>query len=473
VSQPRPRLGRSFSLARAASPIRLVHLGLGAFFRAHQAWYTDRASDGLEWGYSAFGGRSAGLAEALEQQGGCYSVIIRAHDQDRFEIVSSISKAHPANDDLAWRGLLASPSVSAVTVTVTEAGWCRRQDGSLDIDDDLVAYDISSLKGDLASPVRSAPARLVAGLAARVRAGAGPIALVSCDNLPANGEVASRMVLELAGFVDEGLSASLETILCPVTTVVDRITPRALESDRRAVAKAMGVEDCCPVVTEPYHEWVLAGSFPAGRPRWETAGATFVEDARPYELRKLLLLNGAHSLLAYGGSLLGYRSIPEVVADATCQGWLDAYWADAAAVVVAAGMEENAVFAYERALLERFGNARLADQLQRIAEDGSKKLAVRIAPVLGPARRRGQLPLGALRVVAAWVCHLGGIGGLRVADVAAGHLVPLAKRAIGGPMATGACAQLLELVDAELAGDVELVAALANEVRALARTARR
>ena len=264
------------------------------------------------------------------------------------------------------------------------------------------------LRADLAGPVRTAPARLVAGFAARWRADAGPVVVVPCDNTPGNGELAARVVRDLAELVDTELT---RWIAESVAVVYDHGRPdhaRPVARRRRGrVLDATGLSDRCPVVTEPFSEWVLSGAFPAGRPQWETAGATFTTDVTPYEQRKLWLLNGAHSLLAYAGSILGHRTVPGAVADQTCRAWVEEWWAEASPHLRQPAAD---VAAYRAALLERMSNTRLADRLDRIAADGSQKLPIRILPVLRAERAAGRTPAGATRVLAAWVCHLRGLG---------------------------------------------------------------
>ena len=404
-SQTSGSLSRAAGQGRPAAPVRLVHLGLGNFFRAHQAWYTDRAPDAGDWGIAAFTGRRGELAETLTAQEGLYTLITRAADGDRFEVLSSLSRAHAAAEHEAWLGHFASPAVAAVTITVTEAGYLRGPDGDLDRDRPEVQADAEALRQDPAALVRTAPARLTAGLAARRRADAGPITLVPCDNLPHNGEVATRVVRDLAELVDPGLAGWVADSVSYVTTMVDRITPRTTEEDVRAVAEATGLEDRAPVATEPFHEWVLSGSFSGGRPRWEEAGATFTEDIAPFEDRKLWLLNGGHSLLAYAGSARGHETVAEAVADDACREWLEEWWDEAARYLP---FPEPDVAAYRAALLDRFANPRMHHRLGQIAADGSQKLPVRVLPTLRQERAAGRLPPAATRVLAAWVCHLRG-----------------------------------------------------------------
>ncbi|HEV3496465.1 MAG TPA: mannitol dehydrogenase family protein, partial [Actinomycetes bacterium] len=181
MSQSQPTLGelsRAAGHGRPAAPVRLVHLGLGNFFRAHQAWYTDRAPDAGDWGIAAFSGRRAELADTLNGQEGLYTLITRAADADRFDVLSSISRAHAGADHEAWLGYLASPDVRAVTITVTEAGYVRGADGGLDRDRPQVQDDVETLRRDLTAAVGTAPARLVAGCAARRRSDGGPLTVV-------------------------------------------------------------------------------------------------------------------------------------------------------------------------------------------------------------------------------------------------------------------------------------------------------
>ena len=400
------RLSRPAAEARSAAPVRMVHLGLGNFFRAHQAWYTDRAPDAHEWGIAAFTGRSPAVAQALAPQDGLYTLVTRGPDGDTDGLVASLSAVHASDDHEAWLDYLRRPEVGVVTLTVTEAGYQRAGDGSLDVAHPDVAADLAALRRDLNAATSTIPARLVGGLAARRAAGAGPVAVVPNDNLPHNGAVARRVVLELAAAVDAQLAGWIEENVSFVSTMVDRITPRPTEEDRRAVVERGGFDDRSPVVTEPFTEWVLAGGFPAGRPAWEASGAQLVEHVTPFEHRKLWLLNGAHSLLAYAGSMRGHETVADAVADTQVRSWVGQWWDEAAGHLRDAGD----VAAYRSALLERFANPRIRHLLSQIAADGSQKLPVRIAPTLRAEREAGRMPRGAVRVLAAWLLHLQGHG---------------------------------------------------------------
>jgi fructuronate reductase len=457
------RLSRAAGQGRAAAPVRLVHLGLGNFFRAHQCWYTEHAPDAADWGIAAFTGtRSLLLVNELNEQEGLYTLVSRAGDGDRFEVLSSLSRAHAATEHDAWLRYFEAPGLSAVTITVTEAGYLRGADGGLDVGRPEVQADIEVLRNDPAGIVRTAPARLVAGIAARRRADAGPIALVPCDNTPGNGALTERVVRDLAQLVDADLAVWLRDSVTVVTTMVDRITPRTAPEDVRTVLESTGFDDRCPVVSEPFHEWVLSGVFPAGRPRWEDAGAKFTNDVTPYEHRKLWLLNGAHSLLAYAGSIRGYTTVAGAVADETCRSWLEEWWA-----VASPHLDQPAadVAAYRAVLLERFSNARMHDRLDRIAADGSQKLPIRILPVLRAERSAGRVPVGATRVLSAWVCHLRGLGA-PVSDARAGEVVPLAQGPLGA-----AVPRVLGWLDPALGADADVAAIIVDQSAQFVRQA--
>jgi fructuronate reductase len=454
-------LSRRAGDGRPAPPVALVHLGLGNFFRAHQAWYTDRAPDAAEWGYSAFTGRSAGLAEAMSPQDGLYTLITRAADGDRYDLISSVTRTHAATDHDTWLGDLSAPAVRAVTVTVTEAGYLRGPGGGLDRDDPTVRADIETLRGDLRGPVRTAPGRLVAGLAARRRADAGPVTLVPCDNLPGNGAIAARVVRDLAEAVDPGLTAWMETSVSTVTTTVDRITPRTTDDDFRAVRAGTGRADRAPVATEPFHEWVLSGTFPGGRPRWEASGAIFTGDITPFEHRKLWLLNGGHSLLAYAGSIRGHRTVADAVGDDTCLSWLQQWWDEASRYL---GFPAADLADYRTELIDRFTNPRIRHQLAQIAADGSQKLPVRILPTLRQERGSGRMPPGAVRILAAWLCTLRGAGA-PVTDPRADELLRLAD----GPL-PNAARRVLETLDPAVAADDDVVSAVTAAAEELVKS---
>ncbi|MFC4242012.1 mannitol dehydrogenase family protein [Gryllotalpicola reticulitermitis] len=330
---------------------RLAHLGLGGFFRAHQAWYTERANQlgGEEWTYTAFTGRSRGLPEALTAAGNMYTLVERAAEGDTSMPIRAVAASSAGTETDAFAAAFADPELAVVTVTVTETG-----------------YDPET------SP---APGRLLDGLAARRTSGGGPLAVVSCDNLSGNGEVLRGVLRGLAEASDRGLAGWIDDNVTFPSTMVDRITPHS--------------DDPLTVVTEPFSEWVIAGGFPAGRPAWDAVGVRFVEDVAPYERRKLWLLNAAHSTLTYLGLLRGFETVDEAFADAEVRAAVEELWDEVRPVLGFADAETDAAI---DALRPRFANPRIAHRLDQIARQGREKLAQRQRAIMAARTAAGLSP---------------------------------------------------------------------------------
>lgn len=388
-------------------PVRIVHLGLGAFSRSHLAWYTARAADATQWGIAAYTGRSSALAGALTAQDGIYTLVTRGADGDRTETIDSIVRARPGDDVESLIADIAAPTTAIVSLTITEAGYRAAPGGAPDESDPLIAADravLATLGGDPAGAHRlqTAPGRLAAALDARRSSGGGPLAIVSCDNLPDNGGIASRVVLGMLGSVSEGAVAWCAENVSFVSGSVDRITPRLAPDEAERLSAQLG--DLAPVVAEPFSDWVLAGEFPAGRPDWESAGARVVADLEPWEARKLWLLNGAHTVLANLGPSRGRAVVSEAIGDAECRSVVEAFWDEAAAHLPA----ELDIEAYRAALLDRFANPRIAHALAQIALDTPTKLRLRIAPVAERERTAGRPASGCARAFAACMADVPG-----------------------------------------------------------------
>lgn len=375
-----------------APPVRIVHLGLGAFHRSHQAWYTARAADADQWGIAAYSGRSAALADALNAQGGLYTLIERSPDDDRAEVVGSIARAHGGSELGRFLADVSASTTAIVSLTITEAAYSSTE---TDVDAPALQALAAGAEPSEIEP-RTAVGRVVLALEARRRAGGDPLALLSCDNLPDNGGVLRAAVLSLAHGVPE-LEDWIESSVSFVSSSVDRITPRLSDVETAELVDRYG--DRAPVVTEPFSDWVIAGAFPAGRPPWETAGARFTDDLEPWEARKLWLLNGAHSLLASLGRLRGHRTVSEAIVDVECLRAVESYWDEACAHLPA----ELDLQAYRSALLDRFRNPRIQHLLTQIALDDDTKMRVRIAPVAERERRAGRSAVACARVIAAWL----------------------------------------------------------------------
>ena len=408
----------------------IVHLGVGAFHRAHQADYTDRVlADDPGWGIVGASLRSADTRDALAPQDGLYTLAERSGDGESLRVIGALKEVLvTAGDPAELLEAMSDPRVRIVSLTVTEKGYCHDPaTGELnEAHPDVVA--------DLASPhaPRSAPGLIVEALDRRRRAGAAPFTVMSCDNLPSNGRVAKRILDRLAHLRDPDLGAFVAAELACPSTMVDRITPATTDEDRVRIAEALGVVDAWPVITEPFTQWVIEDRFSAGRPGWEAAGAELVADVEPYELMKLRLLNGAHSTLAYLGYLAGYQTVAETVGDPAFErlvrGLMDEEVTPTLHVPPGADLA-----AYKSALIERFRNPALKHRTWQICMDGSQKLPQRF---LGTIRDRlaDGAPIDRLALgVAGWIRYVTGTdeagAAIDVRDPLAGRLREIADRA--------------------------------------------
>ncbi len=367
-------------LRTAREPVRIAHLGLGNFHRAHQAWYTQRANEASAvegWGIAAFTGRSPRAALLLAAQDCVYTLITRSAERDSVELIQSISRAHDGGGT-EWERTIADPAVAIITVTVTERGY----------------EPAESLTG----AGETAGARIARGLAVRARASAGPIALVSCDNLNRNGEALRRAVLRESHDAESG--EWIRQNVSFVSTMVDRITPATTDADRATALRLTGFDDAVPVVAEPFSEWVLCGDFPAGRPDWERVGARFVDDIEPWERRKLWLLNAGHTLLAVTGLRRGHHTVAEAFSDRECRTMLEDLWAEARVLLP---FEAEATDAFLADLRARFANPRIAHRLEQIDDGSLQKLRERQAAIIVARLEAGDEPGRAcLATVAEW-----------------------------------------------------------------------
>ncbi len=437
------------NVGRPAAPVRIVHLGLGAFHRAHQAWYTEHAVDAADWGIASFTGHAGepgnSIVKSLRDQDGLYTLAVRGPEDDDVEVISSISRAHTADELEAFLAYLADPQVAIVTATVTEAGYRLGPDWRPHTADPVVAADLEALR--TGSPTLASPlARIARGLDARRLSDAGPITIMPCDNVPDNGDLVRTGLLEFASVVGTDLVDWIHDNVSFVSTSVDRITPRFSEADLET-ARAAGYDDAVPVVTEPFINWILCGSFPAGRPAWETAGAQFVDDLVPFENRKLWLLNGSHTGMANLGRTRGLATVADASADAECRELVEGFWSE----VVRHLPAEVGARQYCSDLWERFENPRIAHLLDQIAEDSLAKLRVRVAPVAVAERAAGRSGIGSARVIAAWATNMISANGCRdtsqeAIDAAAASADPVAS--------------LVALVSDDLGSDSEFVKAV-------------
>jgi len=416
---------------------RIVHFGTGNFHRAHQAWYTWAAGG---WAISGVSLRSPAIRDLLSPQGFGYTLAVKDAGGVEYHRIDCIDEILVASEEGATiLARLAAPDTHVVTFTITEKGYALGNDGALDLTHPAV-------QADLEGGIQTIYGFLARGLAARRDAGAGPITLISCDNLSANGGTLHRALIRFCERAAPDLVPWLAGhVSCP-DTMVDRITPATTDALIAEVAQATGRTDAAPVATEAFTDWVIEDRFVGPRPAWETAGARLVEDVAPYELRKLRLLNGAHSWLAYAGTLAGYDFVHQAIADpALLSGAREIM--DEAAETLPDTVRADAP-AYANALIARFANPALHHKLRQIAMDGSQKLPQRLAATWADRQAAG-LPAPAIAAaIAAWVAFVR-------AETAAG-------RPLDDPKAAA-------LAEASLAGDpVAAVLAVAGLPAALA-----
>lgn len=407
---------------RRAVTTGIVHLGIGAFHRAHQAVYTDALlGKDPSWGILGVSLRSTDTRDALAPQDGLYTVsAVDGSGAHRRVIGASTGVIVAPEDPAALVARLADPRVRIVSLTVTEKGYSHDPaTGRLREDDPDIRHDLAAL----ATPKTTIGA-LVAGLARRRAEGTAPFTVLACDNLPTNGRTLRGLVTRFAELVDADLGKWVAGEVRFPSTMVDRIVPATTDADRAAVSQALGLEDAWPLMTEPFTQWVIEDDFTLGRPAWDREGAQFVDHVEPYELMKLRLLNGSHSTLSYLGYLMGHETVAAAIGEPGIARLIDGLMAQEASPTLAplSGFD---LAAYRAQLIERFRNPALKHRTWQIAMDGSQKLPQRL---LGPIRDRLKVgaPIDRLALgVAAWMRYVTGIdekgGAIDVRD-------PLAQR---------------------------------------------
>ena len=379
-----------------ALSVGIVHLGLGAFHRAHQAVVTERAavvSGETRWGISGVSQRSATVREQLAPQDGLYAVLERGLGDPSIQVIGSIREVLTAPEDPeAVVARIADPAVSVVTLTVTEKGY-RAAGAGLDLNDPEIQADLTG------RPPRTVVGQLAAGLARR----GAPLTILSCDNLVANGPFLRKLVtdyLDALGKVPEVFGATRFP-----ACMVDRIVPATTEADREEAARLLGVRDEAVVVAEPFLQWVIENDFAGDRPAWERAGAVLTADVAPWEQAKLRMLNATHSMLAYLGALRGYETIAEAVRDEELAGLAQRLMTED--VVPTLTPPDGLDLAeYGATVLERFANPALKHRTTQVAMDGSVKLPVRMLGTVRDRLAAGAEPRVVSLAVAAWMVYV-------------------------------------------------------------------
>jgi len=450
---------------RSAVKTGVVHLGIGAFHRAHQAVVFDDAlrSGDLRWGVLGVSLRSPGVRDQLNPQDGLYSVVVRDGVTDRTRIIGAVQGVMVAPEGpAAVVAAMASPDVHLVTLTVTEKGYrLDPASGGLLTGDPDVAADLA----DLSKP-RTAPGFLVAALAERRRQGFAPFTVVSCDNLPHNGARVRSAVLAMAQAHDPALAAWIEAKGAFPQTMVDRIVPATTPDDIDAQAAAIGVRDEGMVKTEPFTQWVVEDSFAGPRPDFAALRVQLTAEVAPWEDAKLRLLNGAHSSIAYLGGLAGHAFVHEVVAIPAFKAFVERLWDEAETTLnPPPGLD---IPAYRSDLMARFSNPSLQHRTRQIAMDGSQKLPQRLLASIA-ARLDADQPIEALATgVAGWIKWQDGVTEtgetFTVDDPMAAALASALADTETAEARVRAVAALSEIVSPPLASDPRFIDAVTRQL---------
>jgi fructuronate reductase len=399
-----PPLFDSFDYQRKRQLPGMVHFGIGAFHRAHQAVYVDKAMSAGErhWAIIGVSLRSRDVASQINPQDGLYTVAERSGDKTSYRLVGAVQQVLYAGWEWEAESIIeaiAYPTVHVITFTVTEKGYCRGGEGELDL----------GLAGET-----SIYRFLKDGLSLRRALGLPGLTLLSCDNLAGNGHQLSRLLNQYLKIYDPVLADWVDAECTFPNSMVDRIVPATTPADLVAAQDAMGWGDLlwdeAHVVTEPFSQWVIEDKFAGPRPRWEDHGAEIVSDVAPYETAKLRMLNGAHSALAYLGLQRGHEFVHQAIGDAALAPQIDRLMRQEAAISLTPAPGQD-LSAYADALIERFKNPALNHRLVQIAMDGSQKIPQRWLETLAHHQERGEHCPAILAGIAAWLCHIRGDNG--------------------------------------------------------------
>ena len=397
----------------------IAHIGVGNFVRSHLAVFLDHylRAHPQDWMMYGIGLREAdiSLAEAMHHQDNLYTLTERSGSRARCNVIGSIKEfAYAPSNPQQVIQRLASPAIKIVSLTITEKGYYDDSAGNLDI-----AHP--DIKADMEGTVPRTALGLLFRVAKerKVRNGL-PITLLSCDNLPSNGDRLHHLLVQFAELKERAVADWIrDNTACP-NGMVDRITPTVTHDTRDFVKNTFGIDDQCPVMSEAYLQWVLEDTFINGRPQFEmitvpiqlesqpmAVQVQFTNNVAPYEKLKMRLLNGSHSALAYVAYLMGFRFVDEAMGDSIVRGFVQRYMDEITPTIPnVPGVD---VPAYKTTLIERFGNAAIHDQVQRLAEDGSKKIRNFVVPPLEEQLSTDRSMHAIAFALAAWFRYLRGV----------------------------------------------------------------
>jgi mannitol 2-dehydrogenase len=360
----------------------IVHIGVGGFHRAHQAFcLNELLNNGLtDWAICGMGVKPMDkrIYKALKEQDYLYTLIIKHPDGNiRPQVVGAIADYIfvPDSPETAIEKL-ADPQTKIVSLTITEGGYNFDQNGDFIFDNPDIQWDIHHPNNP-----KTIFGLLATALKIRMERNIPAFTVLSCDNIRHNGDVVKKMLLSYTDAIDKTLSNRIDANVCFPNSMVDRITPVTTQQDIELLSEKYGIEDACPVTCEPFIQWVLEDNFSCGRPVWEKVGAQFVKDIDPYEKIKLRLLNAGHSFLGFAGSLYGYETIDEAVNNTLIQKCLRTFM-DEEVTPLLGKIEGVDLEEYKDNLIERFKNPNIKDQLTRICSESSAKLPKFLIPTV-------------------------------------------------------------------------------------------
>lgn len=415
----------------------IVHLGIGAFHRAHQAFYTEAVLNrfGGDWGIIGCSLRSPSVRDQLEPQDNWYTLVERSGEGESLQLIGAVTKTLVGPEDpAALIEIMADPGIKIVSLTVTEKGYCHEPaTGDLNLAHPDIVHDLENL----ARP-KSVPGFLVAALQQRFQRGLKSFTALSCDNLPNNGAVLEKVTLQFAEKISAELARWIKANTLFPGTMIDRIVPATTDDDRQEIESRLGFRDEAMVVAEPFSQWVIEDRFVDGRPQWEDVGAQLVDDVRIFEKIKLRLLNGSHSTLAYTGYLSGFNYISEVMSEPAFVNMIKLYMDREAGETIAAPADFD-IEHYKLQLRDRFFNKALKHRTWQIAMDGSQKLPQRLLETLREQLAgNGNIDVICL-AVAAWIRYVSGVdeqgNTIDVSDPISATLRKLCDNNAGNPRA--------------------------------------
>lgn len=376
----------------------IVHIGIGAFHKAHQAVFTDDilSSQGGNWRITAVSLRNTSARDQLAPQNGLYTLVEKSEASINYRVIGSIEKVIVAPENpMAVIELLSQETIKIVTLTITEKGYCQTN-GFLDLNN-------PDIKKDLENPLNptTMPGFIVAACAARRKQQKGGFTVISCDNLPHNGRITRAIILAFAEQRDNQLATWINRHVSFCNSMVDRIVPATTHQDIVATENHLGVTDNATVVSEPFKQWVIEDNFCSDRPRWEDVGAILVKDVTLYEKMKLRLLNGSHSALAYLGFLSGHDYIHQAIANPDLLRLVEKLMNEEITVTLEVP-DDFDLAAYKHAIRSRFTNSLVPYKTTQVANDGSQKLPQRLLAAGSELLQKGLYPATIALIVAAW-----------------------------------------------------------------------